>query len=66
MTTTMKIILLLGGSIWGLACLVFVVALGLAASKPTPEPKSTRHLKKFVHDERHLKNQAHSLHSLQK
>jgi len=66
MTTTMKIILLLGGSIWGLACLAFVVALGLAASKPTPEPKSSRHSKEFVHDERHLKSRAHSLHSLQK
>ena len=45
MTTTLKIILLLAGSLWGLACLVFLVALAAAAAKPTPDVKSSRQTK---------------------
>ncbi|MCI0535094.1 MAG: hypothetical protein L0Z50_07690 [Verrucomicrobiales bacterium] len=37
MTPTLEIILLVVASIWGLACLVLLVALCHAASRPAPE-----------------------------
>jgi len=37
MIPTLKIILLLAGALWGLASLVFVLALCRGAARPTPE-----------------------------
>ena len=51
MTPTLKIILLLAGTLWGLACVAFVVALAAAAGRPTPEFKTSRHEKAQLRDE---------------
>ena len=63
MTPTLKIILLLGAILWGLASLILLVALFRAASRPTPETnltepwQPTRRMRKN-------RNQADELHSL--
>jgi len=40
MIATLKLILVLAGSLWALGCLIFVVALAAAAGKPAPDIRS--------------------------